>query len=99
MRVTGVGDGAIVAPAAPSTRCGQSPKRGSHAPSHPERRRGRFAARGRARGGSAQAKCGKICECQKACYATYEKFIFGNPKPGEVAKHRKQYFECKKGCG
>ncbi len=45
-----------------------------------------------------EAKCGKVCQCQKACYATYEKFIFGNPKPGQVSKHRKEYFACKKAC-
>jgi hypothetical protein len=36
--------------------------------------------------------------CRGKCYYQYEQFICGNPKPGEVAKHKKELKECYQSC-
>jgi hypothetical protein len=40
----------------------------------------------------------RIAACHKACYDAYTKWILGNPKPGQVSKHRKELFQCYKNC-
>jgi hypothetical protein len=36
--------------------------------------------------------------CRGKCYYEYEQFICGNPKPGQVGKHKKELKECYQSC-
>jgi len=45
-------------------------------------------------------KCGSTVKntCRGKCYYTYENYICGNPKPGQVAKHKKELQACYQSC-
>ena len=44
--------------------------------------------------------CGSTVKdnCRGRCYFEYEKFICGNPKPGQVSQHKKELKECNQSC-
>jgi hypothetical protein len=36
--------------------------------------------------------------CRGKCYYQYEQFICGDPKPGQIGKHKKELKECYQSC-
>ena len=44
--------------------------------------------------------CGSTVKdnCRGRCYFEYEKFICGNPKPGQVRQHKKELKQCNQSC-
>ena len=48
--------------------------------------------------GGPQCSNQQAATCHSNCYAAYESFILGNPKPGQVEKHKKELAQCYKGC-
>ncbi len=44
--------------------------------------------------------CGSTVKntCRGKCYLEYENYICNNPKPGQVAKHKKELKQCYQSC-
>lgn len=59
------------------------------------------AAEPEGKGGGGDPPCGPVKNpnsCRGQCLTTYNKFICGDPKPGQVGKHRHELMQCYKAC-